>query len=109
MKICICGGGNIGHVVAGFVAAQNKYEVCIFTQRPEQWSNDLVIDAPNEITYSGHLNGIYSDAKQAVSDADIVLLCLPGYAIRNTLLKIKDYLNPNDAVGSVVSSTGFFF
>ena len=75
MKICICGGGNIGHVVAGFVAAQNKYEVCIFTQRPEQWSNDLVIDAPSEITYSGHLNGIYSDAKQAVSDADIVLLC----------------------------------
>ena len=109
MKICICGGGNIGHVVAGFVAAQNKYEVCIFTQRPEQWSNDLVIDAPNETTYSGHLNGIYSDAKQAVSDADIVLLCLPGYAIRNTLLKINDYLNPIAAVGSVVSSTGFFF
>lgn len=109
MKICICGGGNIGHVVAGFVAAQNKYEVCIFTQRPKQWSNDLIIDAPNKTTYSGHLNGIFSDAKQAVSDADIVLLCLPGYAICNTLLKIKDYLNPNAAVGSVVSSTGFFF
>ena len=42
-------------------------------------------------------------------DADIILLCLPGYAIRETLLQVKDYLRPETAVGSVVSSTGFFF
>lgn len=109
MKICICGGGNLGHVVAGFVAAQKKHDVCILTRRPEQWSLDLTIEAPDNITYSGHLNGIFSNAKQAVSDADIVFLCLPGYAIRNTLLQIKDHLKPDAAVGSMVSSTGFFF
>ena len=109
MKICICGGGNLGHVVAGFVAAQGKHDVRILTQRPEQWSENLIIEAPNQTTYLGHLNGIYSDAKQAVSDAEIVLLCLPGFAIRNTLLQIKDYLMPDAAVGTVVSSTGFFF
>ena len=109
MKICICGGGNLGHVVAGFVAAQGKHDVRILTQRPERWSEDLVIEAPNQTTYSGHLSGIFSDAKQAVSDAEIVLLCLPGFAIRNTLLQIKDFLKPDAAVGTVVSSTGFFF
>ena len=108
-KICICGGGNLGHVVAGFVAAQKKHEVCLLTRHPEQWSQDLIIEAPSETTYIGHLNGLFSDAQQAVSDADIVLLCLPGYAIRETLLQIKDFLRPGTAVGSVVSSTGFFF
>ena len=109
MKICICGGGNLGHVVAGFVAAQKKHEVCLLTRHPERWSQDLTIEAPADTTFTGHLNGLYSDAQQAVSDADIVLLCLPGYAIRETLLRIKDFLRPDTAVGSVVSSTGFFF
>jgi hypothetical protein len=109
MKICICGGGNLGHVVAGFVAAQGKHEVCLLTRQPERWSTELTIEAPEETTYIGHLNGIFSDAKHAVSDAQIILLCLPGYAIRDTLLQIKAYLHPDAAVGTVVSSTGFFF
>lgn len=109
MKICICGGGNLGHVVAGFVAAQKKYDVCILTQHPEQWNHELTIEAPEGTTFIGRLNGIFHDARQAASDADIILLCLPGYAIHNTLLQIKDYLRPDAAIGSVVSSTGFFF
>lgn len=109
MKICICGGGNLGHVVAGFVAAQGKHEVCLLTRQPERWSTQLTIEAPEGKTYTGHLSGIYSDAQQAVSDAQIILLCLPGYGIHDTLLQIKDYLRPDAAVGTVVSSTGFFF
>ena len=108
MKICICGGGNLGHVVAGFVAAQKKHDVCLLTRHPEQWNQDLLIEAP-DTTYEGRLNGVVGDAKQAISNADIILLCLPGYAIRDTLLQIKDYLRPDAAVGTVVSSTGFFF
>ena len=99
----------MGHVVAGFVAAQDKHEVCLLTRQPERWSTQLTIEAPEGTTYTGHLSGIYSDAQQAVSDAQIILLCLPGYGIRDTLLQIKDYLRPDAAVGTVVSSTGFFF
>ena len=108
MNICICGGGNLGHVVAGFVAAQGKYDVCLLTRQPERWSQELVIEAP-DFTYEGRLCGVFADAQQAVSDADIILLCLPGYGIHDTLLQIKDFLKPNAAVGTVVSSTGFFF
>ena len=109
MKICICGGGNLGHVVAGYVAAQSQYEVYVLTRQPERWSKELTIEAPDDTTYVGRLSGIYSNARQAVSDADIILLCLPGYGIRDTLIQIKDYLKADAAVGSVVSSTGFFF
>ena len=109
MKICICGGGNLGHVIAGFVAAQHVYEVCVLTRHPERWSQELIIDAPNDVSYSGKLTGVFNDAKKAVSNAELVLLCLPGYAIRETLLQIKDFLRADTPVGSVISSTGFFF
>ena len=108
-KICICGGGNLGHVVAGFVAAQGKHEVCLLTRHPERWSQELAIETPTGTTLTGHLSGLYSDAQEAVGDADIVLLCLPGYAIRETLQQIKPHLKADAVVGSVVSSTGFFF
>lgn len=109
MKVCICGGGNIGHVIAGFVSAQKKHEVCILTQHPEKWSRDIIIEAPERKIFVGHLSSASSDVQQMVSGADILLLCLPGYAIRETLLRVKDYLPSQTAVGSVVSSTGFFF
>lgn len=108
MKICICGGGNLGHVLAGYVAAQQKHEVCILTRQPERWSQTIYIEAPNNGTYEGRLCGVFSNAKDAVSDADIVWLCLPGYAIRETLLQIRNYIRPDAYVGSIVSSTGFF-
>lgn len=58
---------------------------------------------------TGSIILIESDSRRVVPQADIVLLCLPGYAIRETLLQIRDVLRPDTAVGSVVSSTGFFF
>ena len=109
MKICICGGGNLGHVIAGFIASQGLYDVYVLTRNPDSWSCDLIVETPSGAEFSGHLSGIYKDAHQAVANADIVLLCLPGYAIREVLIQIKNYLSPKTAVGSVVSSTGFFF
>ena len=108
-RLCICGGGNLGHVVAGFVAAQGKYEVCLLTRQPERWSRELTIEAPEGAVFCGKLTGIFSDVREALTGTNIVLLCLPGYAIRETLLQIKDFLEADTAVGSVVSSTGFFF
>lgn len=109
MKICICGGGNLGHVIAGFVAAQQEHEVCLLTRCLERWGQELTIKMPDGTSCIGKLNGVYNDTQHAVSDADIVLLCLPGYAIHDILLQIRNYLKPTTAVGSVVSSTGFFF
>ena len=32
-KICICGGGALGHVAAGYIAARSKAEVRVLTIR----------------------------------------------------------------------------
>lgn len=41
MNICICGGGNLGHVMAGFLAAHSFCEVSILSGHPDKWSNEL--------------------------------------------------------------------
>lgn len=108
-NICICGGGNLGHVCAGFLSAQSDVEVSLLTTHPDSWSATIDIDDPDGKTYHGHLSSISSNPAEALLSVDVVLLCLPGYAIRPTLQKIAPYIFDRVWVGSVVSSTGFFF
>ena len=52
---------------------------------------------------------ISSSAKDVVTGADVLLFCLPGFLIKEELEKVKPYLGTDAYVGTVFSSTGFFF
>lgn len=107
-EVCIIGGGNLGHVMGGFIAARPGFRVTMLTRHPEKWSRKLVIEQPDGSCFVASLAGVTSNVGEAVRTADVVLLCLPGYAIREALLSIVECLKHGVAVGSVVSSTGFF-
>lgn len=107
-RICVCGGGSLGHVSAGVLASQHDVEVNIFTQHPERWSKEIAVTDPKGKRYTGHLHTVSSDAAAAVCGCNIVFLCLPGFAIEETLKRIKPYVG-EAVVGSIVCSTGFFF
>lgn len=109
MKICICGGGNLGHVTAGFFAAQEDLQVSLLTTKPELWSQHLEVVDVNGKTFKGKLERLSSEPKDVIPGADIVLVCLPGFAIHDELCSIAPYLDNQTWVGTVVSSTGFFF
>ena len=108
-KVCICGGGNLGHVVAGFLAAHGDCEVSLLTRHPERWQQQLEITTPDGEVLKGRIKAISSDPAEVVSHADIVLLCLPGFSISDVLKQIAPALTQKTAVGSIVCSTGFFF
>lgn len=109
-KVCICGGGNLGHVCAGFLASSGDFDVALLTHQPESWQSTLTIRCPTDMkTLVGRLAHVSSNPADVIPSAEIILLCLPGYAIRQTLLDIREHLSANAAVGSVVSNTGFFF
>ncbi len=109
MKVCICGGGNIGHVIAGFLSSQAVCEVLLLTRNPNRWQSEITIETPDGNKLKGTINQISSDPAVLIPQADIVLFCLPGFSIREELIYIKPYIKPDTFVGSVVSSTGFFF
>ena len=107
-RVCICGGGNLGHVVAGFLAAQDNCEVNLLTRQPERWQRQLEITTPEGEVLKGRLPTVSSEPAEVVRGADIVLLCLPGVSIASVLRQIAPALSPQTTVGSIVSSTGFF-
>lgn len=109
MNICICGGGNLATVCAGFFAAQESVTVSLLTRKPEAWAPTVEVTDPDGRCFQGTLKQISACPEDVIPQADIILLCLPGFAIEPTLRTILPWLPATTAVGSVVSSTGFFF
>lgn len=109
MKVCICGGGSLGHVIAGWSAAKAKAQVSVYTSRPGEWSSDIVVDTPEGDKLTGHIFKVSDDPREVVSPADVVLFCYPGYLIESTLKRLKSFFRKDAFIGSVFSSTGFFF
>lgn len=107
-KVCVCGGGSLGHVCAGVLSSQGYAEVSVFTRRPECWSHHIEVTDVSGKVYTGNIGIISNDPREALMDCDIIILCLPGYAIEGTLQSIKHYVG-KAVVGSIVSSSGFFF
>ena len=106
--ITICGGGGLGHVIASWLSARNHAKVNILTSRPEKWTHLISVETPEEVL-QGSIAQISCMPEEVIPESDLVLLCLPGFLIRNELEKIKPHLNKKVFVGSVFSSTGFFF
>lgn len=109
MNITICGGGNLGHVTAGFLAVQEGLTISLMTTRPDQWTHYVEVVDLNGNVFRGKIDTISAHAEDVIPNADIVLICLPGFAIHDVLTNIASYLKPQTWVGTVVSSTGFFF
>lgn len=107
-SICICGGGSLGLVCAG-VFLSKGIKVNILTGHPGNWCKNIkVIDDKGKI-YEGILNNVSSDPSQVIPSSNLILLTQPGFLIEDTLKKIKPFLNNSAVIGSIVSSTGFFF
>ena len=109
INFCICGGGSLGHVIAGYLGANADVRVSMLTQRPQLWKNDIEVHTPEQTIIHGHIHTISSNPEDVIPQANIILLCLPGFAIKQQLQLIKPYLKSTTFVGSVFSSTGFFF
>ena len=52
--VCVCGGGSLGHVIAGYLSAKKGARVNILTQRPQLWQQELDIHTPEELISSNH-------------------------------------------------------
>ena len=108
MKICICGGGSLGHVSAGVLGSQEGVEVNVLSGHPGKWQRIITVTDERGKQYICNVNKVSSDPEVVVAGQDIILLCLPGYLIEKTLRDIKPFIG-DAVVGTVVSSTGFFF
>lgn len=107
-KICICGGGGLGHTCAAVLSYKQDIEVSLYTQRPEQWQHTFLVHTPNGKDLHGHLAHISSKPQDIIPQADMVLLCLPAFLVEQTLKTIRLYLRKDTIVGAIVGNSGFF-
>ena len=106
--ICICGGGGLGHTIAASLN-HNGYQVNLLTGHPEQWSNHIHVTDCNGTIITGEIAKISKYPEEVIPFSDIILLCVPGYLIQKTLHAIAPYVNNNIEIGTVISSSGFFW
>ena len=106
-NIVIAGGGALGHVTAGWLAAQG-YSVSVLTRRPSDWINEMVINTPEE-TLTGALTRVSDKVSEVIPEADVILLTVPGYANVSELMAMLPFLKDGCYVGAVFCSSGFFF
>lgn len=107
--ICICGGGSLGHVIAGWLSAKSKAKVNILTGRPELWDSSISVCTPQDGTLKGCLSKVSNNPAEVLPEADVVLFCYPGFMIASELERICPHIRKDAYIGSVFSSTGFFF
>ncbi|MCR5660252.1 MAG: NAD/NADP octopine/nopaline dehydrogenase family protein [Bacteroidales bacterium] len=109
MRICICGGGNLGLVCAGYLGRKQDVDVVILTRNPSFWNHELEVVDPSNNIFRCQPSLVSAEAREIIPNSDLILLCLPGFAIEPTLKEIMPYVSGNTIIGSIVSSTGFFF
>ena len=109
LNIVICGGGNLATVCAGFFAAQKDLMVSVLTRKPESWSLHPEVTDGKGQCFTGELASVTNCPEEVIPQADIVLLCLPGFAIEAVLQQIRPCIKEQTVIGSVVANTGFFF
>lgn len=108
INVCICGGGSQGHISAGVIGSNPRYRVSILTRRPLLWSHDFTTIDLQGKEYNATLNIITDKPEEVIPSSDIILIALPGYAIKEEIEKIAPYVRKDSIIGCVFGGSGFF-
>ncbi|MEN8178163.1 MAG: NAD/NADP octopine/nopaline dehydrogenase family protein [Pseudomonadota bacterium] len=107
MKIAICGGGNVAHVLAGLLSQRKGLEIRVLTRKPDLWDESIRVLDDQDRSTSGRPHSISNQASEVIPGADLVILALPAYARAAVLETIAPHLTGNVWVGSFPGSGGF--
>lgn len=105
INICVCGGGNLAHAIAGELSHNDKNnKVSILTRKPERWSNVLEVQHDHKFAYNSELVNITNNYT-ILENMDIIILSIPAFARFEFLTKIKKHV-PTHAILVTAPSLG---
>ena len=90
LNITLCGGGNLTHAQAAYLARKG-YNVHVYTRRPKEWSLELEACYFDGDSRCVQLKSV-SNSPECISRSEVVIISLPRYAIREVSELIYPYL-----------------
>ena len=73
-NICVCGGGNEAHAIAGMLSHKG-HNVNILTRQPTKWNKTIeVIDNIIHTKFNTQLNKISSNPNDVIQGMDIIII-----------------------------------
>lgn len=109
MKITIIGAGNIGTAMAVEMAAKG-HSVVMYSSKPDLWSKTICeYDVEDNLLASGEIAKATSDLKEAVSDAEMIVITVPSFMFGSLGQELESLVNPSQIIGVVPGSGGAEF
>ena len=108
LNICVCGGGNLGHVVSALLADAG-HKVSILTGRPEQWHKRITLEEEEKNDIVSTITEVSDDPYKVIPNADIIIFALAGMQNELYLKRIAKIIKKGAVVGTIFGSTGFYW
>lgn len=121
LTVCVCGGGNGAHVMAGLAAAHANTQsrvLTLFQDEAARWTNllkegDFTIkfNKPDKscVEIKAKPSLVTKDPSQAVPGANVIIFCVPAFAHEQYFNAIAPHVQPNTAVIGLPGQPGFEF
>ena len=107
-KVCLVTGSNGTHMNAAVFGSNPKFEVKIFTRRPEIFGSEvLAVTNKSPMTWTGKILMASSDPKEACSDCPIFIISCPVNVQETLLRQMKPHLPHGAIIGSVFGQGNF--
>lgn len=107
LKIGIIGGGNLGHALAVLVGRNLGSENVVYASSWREWSGEVTALLADGSSVTRQVRAV-GDPRDAVADADIVFVTLPGHVRESALADIARHV-PDEARIVFVPASGFFW
>ena len=118
IRVCICGGGNAAHVMAGLFSVKNGIVkranvYSDFSDTAERMkegiekTNGIKVRLPNGKTVIGKPDIISSNAEDVIPDSNLIIMPLPAFTYRSVLEDIKPYVSKGTIIGATPGMGGF--
>jgi len=119
IRVCICGGGNAAHVMAGLFSADynstiNKVSIFSnFSDTAERMregvekGNGIKVYMPDGRTVIGKPDIISDNAADVIPDSNLIIVPVPALAYESLLREIKPYISSGTVIGATPGMGGF--
>ncbi|PVD32108.1 hypothetical protein C0Q70_07536 [Pomacea canaliculata] len=119
LKVCICGGGNGAHALAGLAAAHAQFESRVLTLYQDEASRwrKMMADDGFVISIKKPEGGndqirvrpfhVTADASEAVPVADVIIIVVPAFTHHQYLTAIKPHVKRGAVIIGLPGQPGF--